>query len=132
MNCPRCAVSLDAKELGRLCPDCEGCWLDFSEFNELLRLGDEQLEGSELAATLTAGPRDEVPQDRYLRCPLCGARMRRHIYLLDSGVVVDECREHGIWLDDGELGKIRSYDPNLLEGREQERAALLRRLLSSE
>jgi Zn-finger nucleic acid-binding protein len=36
-------------------------------------------------------------------CPVCGKRM--HIER-KSGVSIDTCRDHGIWLDKGELEKI--------------------------
>lgn len=106
--CPRCNQTLTQTGLGHLCPGCEGCWLDYEQLNHLLRLSDSQLESSELVPTVEDS-HSEAARERYLRCPLCGGRMRRQIYLADSGVVVDMCREHGIWLDDGELGKMRRY-----------------------
>jgi Zn-finger nucleic acid-binding protein len=35
--------------------------------------------------------------------------MNRSAYGLRSGVVVDFCREHGVWLDGGELERLRQW-----------------------
>jgi Zn-finger nucleic acid-binding protein len=42
----------------------------------------------------------------YLACPCCGTRMNRHLYGRLSRVIVDACREHGVWFDRGELAKV--------------------------
>jgi Zn-finger nucleic acid-binding protein len=108
MTCPRCTATMKSTDLGQLCPGCDGCWLNYEQLNASLRLSDSELENSELANTVVDDHAD-TERERYLRCPQCSTRMRRQIYLVESGVVVDTCREHGIWLDDGELGKIRRY-----------------------
>ncbi len=40
---------------------------------------------------------------RYGRCPRCGSIMERLNFGRRSGIVVDACREHGTWFDQGEL-----------------------------
>ena len=40
---------------------------------------------------------------RYIKCPECGELMNRVNYGAMSGVVIDQCKEHGVWLDNGEL-----------------------------
>jgi Zn-finger nucleic acid-binding protein len=35
--------------------------------------------------------------------------MRRYIYCADSGISLDRCAPHGIWLDDGELAQMIDY-----------------------
>ena len=40
---------------------------------------------------------------RYMKCPECGVLMNRMNFGAMSGVVVDQCKEHGMWLDNGEL-----------------------------
>jgi Zn-finger nucleic acid-binding protein len=41
---------------------------------------------------------------RYRRCPVCSKHMNRRNYGKRSGVIIDSCREHGIWFDALELG----------------------------
>ena len=52
----------------------------------------------------------------YRRCPQCGAPMRRHVYAFSSGVVVDTCDPHGVWLDKGELQVIEAWTEALRHG----------------
>ena len=40
---------------------------------------------------------------RYIKCPDCSVMMNRVNYAAMSGVVVDQCKDHGVWLDNGEL-----------------------------
>jgi Zn-finger nucleic acid-binding protein len=40
---------------------------------------------------------------RYIPCPDCGKLMNRVSFGYRSGVVVDQCKEHGVWLDNGEI-----------------------------
>jgi Zn-finger nucleic acid-binding protein len=39
----------------------------------------------------------------YIKCPICSKLMNRVNFGTKSGVIVDRCKEHGVWLDGGEL-----------------------------
>nr|WP_281412593.1 zf-TFIIB domain-containing protein [Geomobilimonas luticola] len=39
----------------------------------------------------------------YVKCPVCAKIMNRINFGTKSGVIVDRCKEHGVWLDGGEL-----------------------------
>jgi Zn-finger nucleic acid-binding protein len=39
----------------------------------------------------------------YIKCPVCAKLMNRVNFGAKSGVIVDRCKEHGVWLDGGEL-----------------------------
>jgi Zn-finger nucleic acid-binding protein len=45
----------------------------------------------------------------YRRCPECDVQMLRRNFRRSSGVIVDECREHGAWLDADELEQIAGF-----------------------
>ncbi len=107
-ECPRCAQTLNPTPLGSLCSRCEGCWFGFDQFDKVLRLSDLQLESSDIEPTLQCDT-PGVALEHTIKCPDCSLRMKRHVYMVDSGVLVDMCRDHGMWLDDGELTKIRQY-----------------------
>ena len=51
----------------------------------------------------------DVNLEGVANCPVCSKPMKRYVFSLDSGVVVDRCPPHGIWLDDGELGSLLDY-----------------------
>ncbi len=40
---------------------------------------------------------------RYKPCPVCQKMMNRNAFSKHIAVIVDECREHGVWLDNGEF-----------------------------
>jgi Zn-finger nucleic acid-binding protein len=46
---------------------------------------------------------------RYRRCPVCDEPMLRRNFRETSGVVVDVCSAHGVWLDRGELGALTEF-----------------------
>lgn len=46
---------------------------------------------------------------KYLPCPVCAERMNRRQFVPGSGVIIDECRDHGIWLDAGEHHRILDF-----------------------
>lgn len=78
------------------CPSCEGCWLDRGELG-LIISGTPDL------------PREmDLPGGRKSprRCPRCNGRMLAGT-LPRTTVEVDVCgRQHGVWLDKGELQSI--------------------------
>ncbi len=107
-SCPRCQVALKKTPLGRICPQCDGVMLSFAQLERVLKLTTGRLVNSPLGATLQP---DHTEEDREqdCMCPDCGKRMRRFPYMQHSEVIVDVCRDHGMWLDDGELTEIRQY-----------------------
>ncbi|MEH6472021.1 MAG: zf-TFIIB domain-containing protein, partial [Halopseudomonas sp.] len=40
---------------------------------------------------------------KYRKCPVCQEFMARRNFGYRSGVVIDRCPKHGVWLDNGEL-----------------------------
>ena len=46
---------------------------------------------------------------KYRKCPECGVMMNRVAFGYKSGVIVDHCRRHGFWLDEGELRQLQEW-----------------------
>jgi Zn-finger nucleic acid-binding protein len=42
-----------------------------------------------------------------LACPKCNGVMHPVNYSYSSGIIIDRCADHGIWLDRGELDKVQ-------------------------
>jgi len=63
---------------------------------------------------------------RYLKCPCCGTLMSRSNFSKCSGVVIDTCREHGVWFDRDELVRIVRFirDGGMDAAREKEKEQL--------
>ncbi len=114
MQCPR-GCGLDLREVSlegfqdatiHLCPNCEGAWYPFGS---LLTVGDAGMavvEQSELAISLEPDKLERIDLQADVKCPVCTEVMKRYAYALGPEVELDECPEHGTWLDDGELGTI--------------------------
>lgn len=44
-----------------------------------------------------------------IACPECGAEMERHPAVDGCPVLIDECGQHGVWLDTGEIKEIQIF-----------------------
>lgn len=154
--CPACgdvsqlvSRSLGGEEITVLeCGRCAGLWLGNEIFEHLERrarraaasVDGRPPEAAELPPAAGPGERRSV---HYRPCPLCGSLMHRRNYGRRSGVIVDTCRQHGLWFDQGELEAIidwirrggldRAEDEERQLAAEDERArAAARRLIEAE
>lgn len=130
LACPRCRAPLQALRLAttsaRECAACGGLWLDP---DALQRLADGREAHSAVIATLAARVASAaVAPDmvRYIPCPTCAKLMNRVNFARASGVILDICRTHGVWLDRGELQRVLQFieDGGLARARDHEREQL--------
>ena len=49
------------------------------------------------------------PDFVYLACPVCRRTMNRQNFMRRSGVIVDQCLDHGTWFDRGELERAAAF-----------------------
>lgn len=113
LKCPRCREPMQALRLvattARECGACGGLWLS-PESLQTLSDGREARAGvvSVLAARV---PTVSTPPDvvRYVPCPRCEKLMNRKNFAQSSGVVLDVCGKHGVWLDRGELERVLGF-----------------------
>lgn len=107
-RCPRCDRDLVAESIGpnqvERCHECHGVWIAAAEFNELL--GD--LDRREAVRARERARPGEEPVG-YLACPRCREIMARRNFGRTSGIMVDTCKKHGIWLDRGELRRVVEF-----------------------
>jgi Zn-finger nucleic acid-binding protein len=113
MNCPRCKTELRAIELPEfdaekvhMCDRCEGAWYSHDSLTAVATADFHEVESSELEPGLEPDKLDLVELDDPVACPECDKKMARFSYSLSPSTLLDECPEHGVWLDDGELGVI--------------------------
>jgi len=99
-----------AIQLGR-CASCLGLFLPIGALERLLdqAVAPVWSVDHQLLSTLTETPRAESAPVRYRPCPSCGELMNRSLHGKRSGVVVDRCRDHGLWLDAGELRQLLEW-----------------------
>jgi Zn-finger nucleic acid-binding protein len=103
----------DAEACLRLarCPSCLGLFLPLGSLERLLdqAVGPVWSVDPQLLQALVEQPRAEGGPWRYRPCPCCGELMHRQLHGQRSGVVVDRCRDHGLWLDAGELRQLLEW-----------------------
>jgi Zn-finger nucleic acid-binding protein len=110
--CPDCRVPLVARTTGVLgyaeCARCGGLFLSNEVFETVV-------EGAEARAAARAVEADWAQEVRvparfhYRKCPQCGELMMRRNYGGGSGVILDVCGKHGVFLDRGELTGIVDF-----------------------
>jgi Zn-finger nucleic acid-binding protein len=117
--CPACESLLETLDLGQggaflveRCPQCLGMFFDPGELEQVA--AEKASPASRVNfARIENLLREETPTDfsevRYRKCPVCRALMNRRSYGARAGVIVDDCREHGVWLDAGELRRILAW-----------------------
>ena len=111
--CPRCNIRLrtiDLKIDGRFlierCDECLGLFFDPGELEALLEATVSNvfvIDRSRLDNINTASMRPNDYGVAYIKCPICSKCMNRVNFGTKSGVIVDRCSAHGVWLDGGEL-----------------------------
>ena len=130
LSCPRCREPMQRLRLGgtdaRECSECGGLWLDPES---LQQLANAREESAGVVSVLSARiPRGATPPDvvRYVPCPRCEKLMNRTNFAHSSGVVLDVCKSHGVWLDRGELQRVLGFieGGGLTMAREREREQL--------
>jgi Zn-finger nucleic acid-binding protein len=110
-DCPRCKIklkSLQIREIAlRECERCEGFWADAETFGEICANHEKQ------AAVLLSIEQNthhlQPPKIQYVPCPECRNLMNRNNFARSSGVIIDSCKQHGVWFDAEELPKIIEF-----------------------
>jgi Zn-finger nucleic acid-binding protein len=136
LPCPRCGRTLGRVAIGSAafdeCGPCGGLWLAPSAFEAIC--AERESQAAVLGAALPAlAPREpatvDAPPERYWPCPECRRLMNRFNFAQSSGVLLDVCRDHGIWFDAGELRRIVEFirEGGLDRKREREKEGRARR-----
>ncbi len=113
-SCPRCQGGLKTRLLGQSsvieCSACAGLWLASDDFERVCSDADEQ-ERAVRALGNAATPSHVVAELplRYLPCPMCQQLMHRKNYASCSGIILDVCKQHGVWLDHRELERVLAF-----------------------
>jgi len=116
--CPRCNkplqtidLKIDGTFLVERCDQCMGMFFDPNELETLLEKSVSnvyEIDYNRLKE-LRHLKRHRDYSVTYIKCPVCSKLMNRINYGSQSGVIIDKCRHHGIWLDGGELRQILDW-----------------------
>jgi Zn-finger nucleic acid-binding protein len=116
--CPRCHIPLQTVDLqlgGKFlierCERCLGLFFDPGELEALLErtvTNVRAIDLQRLNEVQNVKRNSEYPVS-YIDCPVCKRLMNRVNFGTRSGVIADQCRDHGMWLDGGELRQIMEW-----------------------
>ncbi len=113
MPCPRCGKDLEPAMIGEVwileCGECGGIWLDKETFREICDVRDKKALPFPGTACPDRSPRADKPARMYIPCPVCGELMNRKNFAGCSGVIIDWCRQHGMWFDRTELQQVADF-----------------------
>jgi len=89
----------------RECLECGGFWSDATTFESICATKEQQANVLNFVA---AKPFPAQTPVQYVPCPDCKELMNRSNFARSSGVILDICKQHGVWFDSNEL-------PNLVK-----------------
>lgn len=109
-KCPKCQVELISKTYNKIqletCHQCNGIWLDTLDFETLTSPKDVYSDSSTNPIFIKEPLEEKSP---YCECIRCNNMMSRVNFKSISGILIDICCDHGVWLDDKELDRLRNF-----------------------
>lgn len=116
LPCPNCSQPMKPVRIGKTsmqqCGPCGGSWLTTDAFTALCTDLEARAAVAASAAVESApraAPAVRLGAVRYRRCAACKNLMNRVNFGRVSGVVIDLCKGHGVWFDDGELPRVLAF-----------------------
>jgi len=116
--CPDCDIPLQTLDLeveGKFyierCDSCLGLFFDPGELEALMDKSVSNvfsINRKRIDALVREQP-EAQNKIVYRKCPVCRQLMHRSNFAFRSGVIVDECKMHGVWLDNGELKRLLDW-----------------------
>ena len=113
LKCPECKQPLMKASLGGVdlsqCHRCGGVWLTRELFERVA--ADREERGTVLGALPGDLAKGAIAPEvvHYRPCPECARMMNRTNYGRISGVILDTCKEHGLWFDKDELRRVLEF-----------------------
>ena len=118
-SCPRCEVALHTINLKKQerffierCDQCMGLFFDPNELEVLLEQSVSnvfQIDKDRLNEVNKELYYHDKNHAMYIKCPVCTEFMKRTNFGAKSGVIIDCCQTHGVWLDGGELKRLLEW-----------------------
>lgn len=112
-RCPRCKSEMQLVSIGESrvfeCASCLGLWLGTDSFQKICI--DREQQAAVLGMASLADLDRATPQTKvnYVPCPDCQQLMNRANFARCSGVIIDICKQHGVWFDRDELSRIVEF-----------------------
>ena len=123
--CPRCGVMLSKKEYEgesvSCCDTCWGYWLTRISLDNIIKKTEYLFNETEVKNITNTffieGDRDRSGSEgKDIACPVCAKTLERKKYHPRCAVMIDECKDHGIWLDTGEIKDLQVFVAKFFKG----------------
>jgi Zn-finger nucleic acid-binding protein len=116
MICPVCENPMVVLELHQIeidhCLHCGGIWLDAGELELLLDTDEDRARLREILIE------DDSVKEKKYGCPICNKKMSKVFVGEEKKILIDKCeRNHGLWLDKGELEEVIELSTKNKEGK---------------
>lgn len=114
-DCPRCRVKLNRLQIEEInlreCKKCSGLWADAKTFEAVCANRESQAVVMNFTTDRhSAAAANKTPvKVNYVPCPDCRQLMNRSNFARSSGVIIDLCKQHGVWFDTEELPRIIEF-----------------------
>lgn len=114
-DCPVCRIPMRIMTVAQIeldsCPRCSGFWFDKREMNQFEKSISPGNNADKILAALddNSSSHETVERGTYIKCPICNQLMARKNYHEISGVILDQCFEHGIWAEREDFVKIVDF-----------------------
>jgi Zn-finger nucleic acid-binding protein len=116
--CPHCDISLQTinlKQKGKFeierCSSCFGLFFDPGEIEDFLETSVSGVFDTnfQLLEHINKERYQKPEKVKYIKWPVCRVLMNRVRYGHRSGVVIDRCISHGVWLNNGEITHLMEW-----------------------
>lgn len=91
------------------CRSCGGVWADADTLEAMLASAAKTSSGDGRAPAVKRQQLKMQAKVVYRACSVCQMTMNRRNFARISGVIVDECRDHGTFFDAGELEDVLAF-----------------------
>lgn len=117
-RCPQCGdglqtitLTLDQPLQIERCASCFGLFFDPGEVERLLDSAVSPVfaVNRELLGNINQDRYPKANTVKYLKCPVCLTLMNRVAFAYRSGVVIDQCKAHGVWLEGGQISHLLEW-----------------------
>ncbi len=116
--CPQCHVNLQTIDLNlngsfliEHCKKCFGLFFDPGEIETMLENSVSNVFqiNRELLRNINKERYQSHKKVRYIKCPVCQGWMKRKNFGYRSGVIINQCKQHGIWLESGQITHLMEW-----------------------
>ncbi len=116
--CPECNTHLQTIDLNNSlliehCQKCFGLFFDPGEIETMLEYSVSNVFQINLELLRNINKDRYQKQNhkkiKYIKCPVCQGWMKRNNFGYRSGVIINQCKQHGIWLGSGQITHLMEW-----------------------